>query len=504
MRSKSAILNVFFNLVLQILLVVYGFVIPKIIISNYGSNINGLIVSISQFLAYISLLDSGFSAVVKSLLYKPIANNDKRTIQAILKSSDILFKRIGLIFILYVIIIAFLYPFLINNSFDFIFTFILIIILSISTLTEYYFGMVYKIYLEAEQKKYIISLIQIITYLLIIIVTVILSKLNVSIITLKVVTCALFVVRPFIQNIYVKHKYDINFSKINDKYDIKNKWDGLAQHIASVIHTGTDVTLLSLFSTMAEVSVYSVYSMVTSGIRSIIVSFIGGIDSSFGDMIAKNEISNLNDKFNIYEVLYDNIVTILYSCALVQIIPFVSIYTSEIKDANYIRELFGTLLLVAGLIWSMRQPYNELIKAAGRFKETRKSAWIECFLNILISFVLIFQYGIIGITIGTIISLFVRGIDLLYQSNKFILKRRIIYSVQKIILSTIEIIIIIAISSYLPLLSSTNYTNWIINSFIITILSLFVVIVFDFLFYRNEVNYYYNLMKKTLFKIMRK
>ena len=58
MRSKKAILNIISSLMMQITILICGFVVPKLIITNFGSNVNGLISSITQFLAYISLLES--------------------------------------------------------------------------------------------------------------------------------------------------------------------------------------------------------------------------------------------------------------------------------------------------------------------------------------------------------------------------------------------------------------------------------------------------------------
>ena len=48
--------NIITSLLLRIITIICGFIIPKIIISNYGSNVNGLVSSISQFLGYIVLL----------------------------------------------------------------------------------------------------------------------------------------------------------------------------------------------------------------------------------------------------------------------------------------------------------------------------------------------------------------------------------------------------------------------------------------------------------------
>ena len=287
MRSKKAIYNIVTNLFLQAIIIIYGFIVPKIIISKFGSNVNGLISSITQFLAYIALLESGFGPVVKSALYKPISNKDNKTIMNILKASEKFFRAIAYIFLIYIFVLCFFYPLLVSNDFSWIYTVSLIFIIGISTFAEYFFGMTYKLFLQAEQKTYIISLIQIITYILSIICIVILAQIGANIQIIKLISGIVFVLRPMFQNFYVKRKYNIDFSECKEKYELKQKWDGLAQHIAAVIHGNTDITILTIFCTLSEVSVYSVYYLVVKGVKSIIQAFNSGIDASFGDMIAK-------------------------------------------------------------------------------------------------------------------------------------------------------------------------------------------------------------------------
>ena len=488
MRSKKAILNILSNLVLQIVVILYGFVLPKIIIENYGSNVNGLVSSITQFLAYIALLDSGFTVVIKSELYKPIADENTKKIDLILKSADKFFKRMAYIFIVYIIILAFLYPLLFEDSFGYWSTFGLIIIISISNLAEYYFGMVYKIYLQAEQKGYIIAIIQIIMYILTIIITLILSKLNISIHILKLVTSVIFLIRPFLTAYYVKRQYNVNFKNVNNNYKIKNKWDGLAQHVASVIHGNTDITVLTIFCTLAEVSVYSVYYMVIKGIKSLTLSFSNSLDASWGNMIANKEYENLNKKFNMYETLYFSIITVIFTCTYFLITPFVSIYTKGITDVNYIRYLFGFLLVISEYIWAIRLPYSSVTLAAGDFKETRVGAWIECISNIILSIILVIHYGLIGVTIGTIIAMLVRTVEFIYHTNKYILKRSNIISIKKMLVLILETLLIINISNRLPLLDDINYLNWMINAFFVCLISCFTVFIFDILFYKKELS----------------
>ena len=82
---KITIKNVITTLLLQIITIISGLIIPKLIICTYGSDVNGLIVSITQFLGYITLLESGLGPLIKSILYKPISKNDNETIKRILK-----------------------------------------------------------------------------------------------------------------------------------------------------------------------------------------------------------------------------------------------------------------------------------------------------------------------------------------------------------------------------------------------------------------------------------
>ena len=503
MRSKKALLNLIFNVILKIIIIIYGFVVPKIIISHFGSEINGLVSSITQFLAYITLLESGFGPVVKAALYKPIAQKNRNEILGLLKSAESVFKKISKVFIVYIMILSVIYPLFIKNDFGFIFTFSLIIIISISVFAEYYFGMTYRLYLQAEQKNYIISIIQIVSYVICIFLVVICAKIGTSVQTIKLVTSLAFVLRPILQNFYVRKNYHINLKNETKKIEIKNKWDGLAQHIAAVIHGNTDISILTIFSTLNNVSIYSVYALITSGVRSFLLSFVNGFDSTFGDMIAKNEVENLNKKYGIYETLYQLIVTILFSSAIILISPFVSIYTNGIKDLNYVNLTFGYLIAISEFIWAIRQPYNELVKSAGHFKETRIGAWVECISNIVISIILVRRYGLIGVAIGTIVAMTIRTVEFVYHTNKYILNRTIWESGKKILLVIIETLIIVFISKYLPYLENISYFNWIVNAIMVVVLASAITIALHFIFFRKEFKGIFKIIK-GIFKKQKK
>ena len=505
MRSKKAMYNIISSLLLQVVVIISGFVVPKLIISSYGSDVNGLVSSITQFLAYISLLESGIGPVVKASLYKPISQKDNKTIKNILRASEKFFRLIAMIFIVYLIGLSLLYPLIVQKEFGYVYTLSLVLIISVSTFFEYYFGMTYRLYLQADQKTYITSFIQIFTYILNIIIVVIFVKLDFSIQVIKLLSGIVFILRPLIQNIYIKKKYNLNLKDADEGYKLEKKWDGLAQHIAAVIHNNTDVTILTIFSKLSEVSVYSVYSLVTRGIKSIVSAFSGGIDASFGDMIAKEEKEALNRSFSTYELFYFTITTICYACTLILIVPFITVYTKGINDANYIRPLFGYLMVISEFLWAIRLPYSSITLAAGHFKETRIGAWVEAISNIVISLILVIKFGIIGVAIGTLIAMLIRTIEFIYHTNKYILERNIFINIKKVLSIIFETIIIVLIVKLLPIdIKFNSYINWIIYAIIVFIISSIVTITINLLVYRNDVKDLMRLLKNNFNKIFKR
>lgn len=501
MRKKRAIYNLVTSVFLQIISIICGLIVPKLIISTYGSNLNGLINSITQFLAYIMLLESGFGPVILSILYKPIANSDKNKIEKILKASESFFRKISFIFIVYIIFLCFIYPKFVNNTYDNLFTVSLIIIISLSTFSEYFFGLTYSIYLQAAQKKYVISIIRLITTIVNTIVICILIKNDCSILFVKLATALIYTLRPIIQYIYVKKKCNINLRSVKEKEMIEKKWDGLSQHIAGTIYTNTDVTLLSFFENMSEVSVYSVYNMVISAVKNFISILTSSVEAGFGDMIAKKEKDNLNKKFDIYEFIYFTTITIVYSCTAVLIVQFVKVYTKGITDTNYIRNTFAFVLVTATFIHAIKSVYNSLAFTAGKFKETHVGSWIEAASNLVISFTLVFKYGIVGVAVGTLVSVLIRCIEFMIFTSKHILNRSTKKTFFRVLLCFFQYFVIYFIGNFLLDINVSSYFSWIIWAMIIFSMSVLIVVPINILSYKREFNYFFTMIKNKIKKV---
>ena len=488
MRSRKAIMNIISSVILQIITIICGFIVPKLILQTYGSAVNGLLQSITQFLAYIALLESGFGPVVKALLYKPIANKDKDTIARILKTSQNFFRKISYIFIIYILVLCVVLPMATSHEFDTGFTISLLIIIATSTFAEYFFGMTFKIYIGAEQKQYISSFFQIATILLNTVLMIILIKLGTNIQVVKLASALAFVLRPLLQYVYVKKKYKINLRNVKGDYPIKQKWDGLAQHVAYVLHKNTDIVIITLCADIKEASVYSIYYLVINSVKNVVHAFIEGIDATFGDMNAKGEQENLTKSFRMYEALYFAATTIIFACTAVLTVPFVSIYTQGITDANYFRPEFLYIIAIAEFFYMIRMPYFiALVKSTGRFKETKIGAWVEAGINVVLSIILIWKFGLVGIAIGTLVAMIIRTIEIMCFSAKIILKVSVWHVFKILFVITLEFIVIVAIMQILPEAIMTNYLEWFLQALKTFGISLVIVVPINLLVFRKDV-----------------
>lgn len=494
LNNKVTLLNMISSLLLQIVTIISGFIIPKIILSYFGSNINGLVSSINQFLSYITLLEGGISGIITANLYKPLIENDQNKINQIIKTANSFYKKIGFIFICYTIILAIFYPILFKSTYSYMFIFTLVIVLAINLFVQYMFSLTLRALLTADKKIYIISNVQIIIVILNVFLTIISVKIYPNIHILKLISGSLYFLQPIVFGIYIKKNYNLNLSVEKDNNLLKQRWNGFAVNVASFIHNCTDITILTIFTNLETVSICSIYTLVTNGIKTLITSVTNGINPTLGQSYARGDYNEINEKINLYEYIMNLLVFYLFSITGLLITPFVLIYTSGINDANYNQQLFGILLVISEAIYLLKFPHLNLAYTANKFKEITVPSFIEAILNIIVSLLLVKRWGLIGVSIGTIVAMLYRMIFHIYFTKK-IIGRKQSYFYSKIIIfsltSLIGIIICILVISPIKL----NILSWIIHALLYSIIMGIMYLIMSILFYKKELNFFIKYLK---------
>jgi len=500
MDGNIAKKNVLYSVVLQIVTIVCGLIIPKIILDTFGSEVNGLVNSMSQFLNYITLLEGGVSGVIMASLYKPLAEKDEYKISRIFVATQRFFRQIGYIYCIYALALAVIYPLIVKSELSYLNMLVLCIVLASNLFFQYFFALSYKVLLSADRKIYYVSGVQIITTLLNALLVIFIAKAFPNIIFVKVGSALVFLVQPILYSKYTKKNYQIDYSVKPDNEAISQRWDGFGQNLAYFIHSNTDIVLLTFMASLEEVSVYAIYLMVVNALKNLVNSISSAIAPSLGNVLAKDDdVKSKNIFFNIYEFIIGNIATVCFVSCAVLIVPFISLYTSSIHDANYIRPLFAVIITAAEYLYCIRAPYISVAYVSGKFKDTAKYAYIEAAMNIVISISLIYPLGLVGVAIGTLVSMAYRMTMHIIYCQKNILFRDFKYALRALLGYFIcAVVSYVLCNSFLGLNKIDTYWMWGVKAIGVFLLTLLILLLVNIVINHNLTKdvYYYFFEKK--------
>lgn len=469
-RKRNAKLNMLTGFLQEVIALICGLILPRLVLSFFGSDYNGLLNSITQFLSFSVVLRSGLGAVGHVALYKPLADGDDEAISGVMVATDKFMKKVSGILIAFILAFAIIYPFIVLDEFNYFFSFSLILIIGMSTFIENMFSIKYKVLLQADQKYYIQTLAAIIAQVLSTAVSVIIILLEGNIHLVKIGATLAFLSAPLFLTFYVKRHYNINWKAQANNLALKQRWDAFAHQLAIIINNNVDIIIITLFCSMMEVSVYTVYFMVVKNISQLIISSIAGIKPIFGDMLVREETDNLKRTFkNIESALFAGS-TILFATTAILLTPFVLLYTKGITDVDYNRELFGYAMVFVHLMNVLRIPYQDIVEAAGHFKQTRNGAIVEVICNVVCSVIFVYLWGIIGAILGTFVAAIIRTTQFAWYSNEKILNLSIWRVIKNYVVYFAALLLLIIFVPKLVPLDCVNYFEWIWKAILVFVI----------------------------------
>ncbi|HFU4466504.1 TPA: lipopolysaccharide biosynthesis protein [Streptococcus suis] len=481
-------LNSLSALIFQIITLISGLIIPQLLLTAYGTEQNGLNYSISQMLSIISFFDFGVAAVAQATLYKPLHKRDIATVSGIYNSINRYFNKLSLGLLIYILFLCIYYGTEKSSQYSWVYTTTLVLAISISLIGQYALGISNQVLLSADQKMYIYMLINTIATIINIISTYVLVHIGYSIQLVRLISSIIFLIRPIFLKYYVKKHYSLlSISEVGYR-TIPNQWSGLIQHIAVTLTSSLDSIILTLLSTFSNVSIYSIYAFPLNGVRLLIESIGSGYKSHFGAIFVREEDSEISliESFSKFEWLINFLSVVLFCVMTKVLIPFVIVYTKEVKDANYSQPIFGFILMLAFFLMNIKIPYTTVINAVGHFKETQSHSLIEIVINVALSVILVGEFGLVGVAIGTAISIFYRIIVSIIYLRKFVLKFSLINRLRILIVDTCTIIIFLLLSSLLSFEINTYFSIF-IYSIVCVLLATLLYILISGLFYRKMI-----------------
>ena len=388
-------------------MILLGFISRKVFLDNLGSEYLGINGLLTNILSMLSLVEGGIGASIIYNLYKPLAENNKGQIIALVQLYKKLYGILAIvIFILSIIMYMFLGTFIKDGTtvpFVGVVYFILVIKNVVSYLNAHKWSLI-----SADQKGYIIAKYNIIFNLVTTIAKIVVLQLTKNYILFLLIELAIFIVQNIYNGKIVSDRYQYINTKKKYKLDEEIKENLIINVKAIFLHNigsycvfGTDNLLISSFVGLTTVGLYSNYTMITNQLSSLLTPVINGIGESVGNLIATESSEKIYKIFNVTYLInfwiYSFSAIFLYNL----LEPFINWWLGEGLLLGNLEFIF---ILINFYLTGLRSTVNIFKSKAGIFVNDKYLPLLESFINLASSIILVKYFGLAGIFIGTTIS----------------------------------------------------------------------------------------------------
>ena len=416
--------NVCFGFGGQLLILAMGIVVRRFVLVAYGSEVNGITATVAQILTYIALMEAGVGNATRNCLYKNIAADDKAGICTTVSATKKYFRNMVPLYVFCVLTFMLVFPMVMETDVPARTVRLVILLQGSGFVVDYLFANAYIHLLWADGKSYITAALATMERTIAGVMQIILIEMGYDVVGVQFSYFLAFSIKAVIINIYIRKKYP--WLKRDPKAgtkDLPQRGAFMVHEVSQVIFNSTDVVLISVFCSVKEASVYTIYNMVFVALCSISEALFRGIDFNLGTQYHR-DIEQYKKLHDSYETLFMCFVFAMISAAYIVILPFVRLYTDGVTDVEYARPILPILFALIQLLTAGKLVATKLITVAGKATATIPNTIAETIINLVASVIFVNIFGIEGVLLGTIVALLYRFNHVVLYANRKILKRR--------------------------------------------------------------------------------
>ena len=454
--------NLISSLVYQAVLISLSFLLPRLYLENFGSEVNGVLSTIKQIFVYLFLLEAGVGLASTQALYKRIGKEDHQSASEVLAATHIYYKRTGFIYLAIVLAIAVGYAYFVPTPINSHVLFCIIILTAIPALFSYFVQVKYRILMEVDGRRYVLNNAETALQLASNLGKILVLLLTDSLLLIQLVYCIIYLAQLAYLYFYAKRRYTWLDLKAKPDFEaIGQKNSVLVHQLSGMVFNNTDVLLLSVLCDFKAVSIYTIYNIFFSQVQNFITSVVSSFTFRMGQTFHTDR-EKFNRLYRAYETLYVMATYLIYTLMAVFLLPLIQIYTKGINDAEYTNVFLLLLFAVMNLLANGKQPANSVIEYSGNFAKTRSHAIWEMVINITATIVGVLWIGICGALLGTVAALLYRGFVSIWFADRRVLHRSP-FATFKIILSNGAVFAVVMLIFFVDTFSGFSFPKLLLN-----------------------------------------
>ena len=406
-RTKNVSRNAIVALVCQIVNLLLNFIIRTVFIRVLGAEylgVNGLFTNVLTILSFAEL---GIGNAIVFSMYKPLATNDTEEIKSLMRLYKTAYNYIGVIVAVVGLAIVPFINYIIKDEPDIPENIsALYLLFLINTVVSYFFTYKKNIII-ADQKNYIVIGISQIVLILKTFFQIAFLYLTHQFLLYLLIQIVFTLIDNVICSIIADRMYP--YLKEESKQLDKGKTQKIYTDVkalalykfGSVILNGTDNILISAMVGVKEVGFASNYLLLTTSCNSVLNKVTEVFTSSVGNL---NATAGEEKQYNIFKKLFF-LTSWIYGFASVGLILISQSFINIWIGNDYLLSYAVLIAIVSEFyikgVHSVAYTYRSTL---GFFVEGKWSALLAAIINLVLSVLLCFKFGLVGIFIATPIS----------------------------------------------------------------------------------------------------
>lgn len=504
-RFKNSTRNAVVGIGGQIFIVFINFFSRSIFIKFLSEDYLGINGLFSNILTMLALAELGVGNAIVYSMYRPIAENNKKKLKALMNLYASAYKVIGCFIAIIGIAIIPLLKYIIKDSGEIENINIIYVLFLLNTVVSYFYAYKRSI-ISADQREYINSMYKYFFMIIRTIMQIVILYLTQN----YLLYLGIQVICTILENIFISMKADKLYPFIKDRHNEKLSYEEknsifsnvkalMIYKISSALLDGTDNVIISALISVKSVGILSNYNLIIGSVSMLVYQISGALTASIGNVVNKEDDNKKLDVFNLVLFIHFIVYSFTSICLLLLLNPFINIWIGE-------RFLFNKLIIIVlvlnyyiygmqSVVWTYRSTMGLFIY--GKFRPVASAI-----VNIVVSIVLAKYIGILGVLLGTTITRVTTNVwydPIIIFKHGF--KRSVISYYKIYIRYFISLIIMVIITgSIVEVIPSTGgLITFLIKAFVCSVVAILLIIT---MFYKTkELKYLLDVINGVLLKI---
>lgn len=493
-----------FGLAFQLVLTLVNFANRTILVRTLGMEVNGLNGLFTEVIAMLSLVELGVGSAITYNLYKPLAQNDEEKLCQLMSLFKKAYRIIAAVIFGIGLALVPVIQYLVKGT-DFPLNYIRLVfaLFVIQTASSYLFAYNRSL-LIADQRNYVVSILTTLFRVLMFLAGIAALLTTHSFVLYLVIQIIFTVLSNIAVTMTARKRYP--FLKRTAQLPPEEKKSVFANikhlfisSLSGKITNSTDNILISVLVSTVQVGIYSNYSMIATAIKNVFVQIMSAMSGSVGNLLVTEQPQHCHKVLKRMTFLF-------FVCGFLASAGLMSVsgaFVTLCFGGDYLMD--NAIVFVCALnlfFFILREPLWQVMTVSGLFARMKYISILGTVSNLVVSLLLGFPFGTIGILIGTTATLliqFVLNCMLLYRKRFQIPAKQYLLYVGKMTLLAIVGSLFIWLLCSLVTVGSLVVTVLLRAAVSVIVTALLVVV---FYFATPEFKYFWSLALKAFHKLL--